>query len=109
MKQKKMLALLLSLAMIVTTVLGNGTFVSASATKATTGISYYVDSVNGNDDNDGTSETKAWKSLEKVNATTFKPGDKLRFKRGCSWSGLLSPKGSGEKGNPITIDAYGDS
>ena len=33
MKQKKMLALLLSLAMIVTTVLGNGTFVSASATK----------------------------------------------------------------------------
>ena len=69
MKQKKMLALLLSLAMIVTTVLGNGTFVSASATKATTGISYYVDSVNGNDDNDGTSETKAWKSLEKVNAT----------------------------------------
>lgn len=97
MKQKKMLALLLSLAMIVTTVLGNGTFVSASATKATTGISYYVDSVNGNDDNDGTSETKAWKSLEKVNATTFKPGDKLRFKRGCSWSGLLSPKGSGEK------------
>ena len=108
MKQKKMLALLLSLAMIVTTVLGNGTFVSASATKATTGISYYVDSVNGNDDNDGTSETKAWKSLEKVNATTFKPGDKLRFKRGCSWSGLLSPKGSGEKGNPITIDAYGD-
>ena len=54
MKQKKMLALLLSLAMIVTTVLGNGTFVSASATKATTGISYYVDSVNGNDDNDGT-------------------------------------------------------
>lgn len=66
MKQKKMLALLLSLAMIVTTVLGNGTFVSASATKATTGISYYVDSVNGNDDNDGTSETKAWKSLEKL-------------------------------------------
>lgn len=93
MKQKKMLALLLSLAMIVTTVLGNGTFVSASATKATTGISYYVDSVNGNDDNDGTSETKAWKSLEKVNATTFKPGDKLRFKRGCSAERSFKSKG----------------
>ncbi len=63
------------------TVLGNGTFVSASATRAkATGISYYVDSVNGNDDNDGTSETTAWKSLEKVNATTFKPGDKFRFR-----------------------------
>ena len=66
MKQKKMLALLLSLAMIVTTVLGNGTFVSASATKATTGISYYVDSVNGNDDNDGTSETKPGSHLKKL-------------------------------------------
>lgn len=108
MQQKKTFAILLSLAMIVTIVLGNGTFVSAATTEAITGISYYVDSVNGNDDNDGTSEAKAWKSLEKVNATTFKPGDKLRFKRGCSWSGLLSPKGSGEKGNPITIDAYGD-
>ena len=108
MQQKKTFAILLSLAMIVTIVLGNGTFVSAATTEAITGISYYVDSVNGNDDNDGTSEAKAWKSLEKVNATTFKPGDKLRFKRGCSWSGLLSPKGSGEKGKPITIDAYGD-
>lgn len=97
MQQKKTFAILLSLAMIVTIVLGNGTFVSAATTEAITGISYYVDSVNGNDDNDGTSEAKAWKSLEKVNATTFKPGDELRFKRGCSWSGLLSPKGSGEK------------
>lgn len=108
MQRKKTFAILLSLAMIVNIILGNGTFVSAATTEAITGISYYVDSVNGNDDNDGTSEEKAWKSLEKVNVTTFKPGDKLRFKRGCSWSGLLSPKGSGEKGKPITIDAYGD-
>ena len=68
MKQKKMLALLLSLAMIVTTVLGNGTFVSASATKATTGISYYVDSVNGNDDNDGTIDSP-FATIEKARDT----------------------------------------
>lgn len=53
MQQKKTFAILLSLAMIVTIVLGNGTFVSAATTEAITGISYYVDSVNGNDDNDG--------------------------------------------------------
>lgn len=110
MKRNRLLALFLSLALVVTTVMGNVTFAAADTENSAkaTGVSYYVDSENGNDDNDGTSETKAWKSLEKVNATTFKPGDKLRFKRGCSWSGLLSPKGSGEKGNPITIDAYGD-
>lgn len=46
MQQKKTFAILLSLAMIVTIVLGNGTFVSAATTEAITGISYYVDSVN---------------------------------------------------------------
>lgn len=50
MQQKKTFAILLSLAMIVTIVLGNGTFVSAATTEAITGISYYVDSVNGNDE-----------------------------------------------------------
>ena len=89
MKRNRFLALFLSLALVVTTVMGNVTFAAADTENSAkaTGVSYYVDSENGNDDNDGTSETKAWKSLEKVNATTFKPGDKLRFKRGCSWSG----------------------
>lgn len=46
--------------------------------------------------------------MKKLTQLLSSRGDKLRFKRGCSWSGLLSPKGSGEKGKPITIDAYGD-
>ena len=40
MQQKKTFAILLSLAMIVTIVLGNGTFVSAATTEAITGIQY---------------------------------------------------------------------
>ena len=110
MKKNRLLALFLSLALVVIAVMGNVTYAAADTENSAkaTGVSYYVDSENGNDINDGTSEETAWKSLEKVNETTFKPGDKLRFKRGCSWGGLLSPKGSGEKGNPITIDAYGD-
>lgn len=99
MKKNRLLALFLSLALVVIAVMGNVTYAAADTENSAkaTGVSYYVDSENGNDINDGTSEETAWKSLEKVNETTFKPGDKLRFKRGCSWGGLLSPKGSGEK------------
>ncbi|WP_236575879.1 discoidin domain-containing protein [Paenibacillus sp. USDA918EY] len=71
------------------------------------GTTYYVDSIGGNDGNSGTSESSAWKSLDKVNATTFAPGDKILFKAGGSWNGRLWPKGSGENGNPIVIDMYG--
>ena len=36
--------------------------------------SYYVDSVVGNDTNNGGSPDEAWRSLEKINVTTFQPG-----------------------------------
>ena len=36
----------------------------------------------GDDGNNGTSQDSAWRSLDKVNATTFAPGDKILFKAG---------------------------
>ena len=69
---------------------------------------YYVDSVEGDDGNDGTSPEKAWKSLEKVNATEFQPGDRILLRAGRSWSGQLWPKGSGTKEAPIVLDQYGE-
>lgn len=68
---------------------------------------YYVDSINGNDSNNGTSTSTAWKTFTKVNSTTFKPGDQILLKSDCSWNEMLNPKGSGDKGNPIIIDMYG--
>jgi hypothetical protein len=71
---------------------------------------YYVDSSRADDSGNGTSEATAWKSLAKVNATTFQPGDEIRFKRGGVWNGHLWPKGSGNgsvNGGPIVINAYG--
>lgn len=68
---------------------------------------YYVDSTAGNDANSGTSEGAPWRTLTKVNATTFQPGDVIRFKTGAVWTGRLNPKGSGAPGNPIVIDQYG--
>ncbi|MDF2524207.1 MAG: hypothetical protein K0R31_1848, partial [Clostridiales bacterium] len=69
---------------------------------------YYVDSVAGDDANDGLSEETAWSSLSKVNVTTFKAGDKILLKAGAVWTGTLFPQGSGTKGNPINIDMYGE-
>ena len=69
---------------------------------------YYVDSgapVGG----DGLTPQTAWRSVAQVNQkTSFYPGDKILFKRGCTFSGRqLMPKGSGQEGRPITIGSYG--
>ncbi|MGG1516609.1 DNRLRE domain-containing protein [Paenibacillus oryzisoli] len=71
------------------------------------GTTYYVDSISGNDSNSGTSTGSPWKTLSKVNGTTFAAGDKILFKAGSIWTGQLWPKGSGVSGNPIIIDQYG--
>ena len=73
----------------------------------TAGPAYYVDPVAGDDANAGTSESAPWKTLEKVNATTFTPGDRILFRRGGTWSGKLHPLGSGDATRPIVLDAYG--
>lgn len=71
------------------------------------GTTYYVDSRSGNDDHQGSSPSTAWKTLAKVNATVFSPGDSILFKSGSTWTGQLWPKGSGAEGRPIMIDKYG--
>jgi len=68
---------------------------------------YYIDAEKGNDTNSGHSPISAWASLEKVNQTEFKPGDKILFKSGSSWNGQLELKGSGSTDAPIQINKYG--
>ncbi|WP_316811337.1 hypothetical protein [Pedobacter heparinus] len=68
---------------------------------------YYVDNVNGNDSNNGTSTTTAWKNISKVNSVTFLPGNQILFKAGGSWTNRLRPLGSGTSGSPIVIGSYG--
>ena len=70
---------------------------------------YYVDAEFGDDDNDGISPERAWKTIAKVNETVFEPGDSILFKAGCSWEGeTLKPQGNGEEGNPIHVGKYGE-
>ena len=69
---------------------------------------YYVDSVGGNDNNTGTSQSTPWQNLTKVNTVTFTAGDQILLKCGSVWNGQqLYPKGSGTSGNPILVDMYG--
>lgn len=70
--------------------------------------SFYVDSATGSDVSDGGTPATAWRSLEKVNAATFHPGDRLLLKSGSAWTGLLHPQGSGSAADRIVLDRYGD-
>jgi len=74
---------------------------------AYTWTTYYVDSVSGNDSNNGTSTSTPWKTLTKVDSVTFNPGDCIRFKCGCTFTGLFYPLGSGDSNYPIWVDKYG--
>lgn len=68
---------------------------------------YYVDSVNGNDSNSGHSPESAWASLDKVNQTTFKPGDKILLANGSSFTNSLVLKNSaGTAEQIITVSNY---
>ena len=77
------------------------------AEAAVAGVTYYLDATGGSDSNAGTSTAAPWKSLAKVNAKTFQPGDQLLLKAGQVWSGQLWPKGSGAAGSPIVLSSYG--
>lgn len=70
---------------------------------------YYVASSDGNDSNSGTSQNLPWQSIEKLNSTSFSPGDQILMKRGDVWqsSVSLSIKSSGTENNRIVIGAYG--
>lgn len=76
------------------------------ANAANIGNTYYVDPA-GHDDSTGTSMAAAWKTLSKINASTFTPGDRILFKSGGIWNDTLHIKSSGTTEAPIIIDKYG--
>jgi len=68
---------------------------------------YYVSFSSGNDDNTGTSPQGAWETVNKVNSSSFSPGDKIVFKKGDIWRETLTIPSSGTAGNHITFGSYG--
>ncbi|HZT41335.1 MAG TPA: right-handed parallel beta-helix repeat-containing protein [Chthonomonadaceae bacterium] len=70
---------------------------------------YYVDGQAGSDRNPGTSPSHAWKSLARVNATTFSPGDRILFAGGQTFSGAIdfTQNDSGDARRPILLASFG--
>ena len=71
------------------------------------GSTYYVDATGGNDSNNGLSTAAAWKTISKVNSSSFLPGDTILLKRGEIWREKLTVPSGGSVGNPITLGSYG--
>ncbi|MDX2152992.1 MAG: right-handed parallel beta-helix repeat-containing protein [Bryobacteraceae bacterium] len=69
---------------------------------------YYVDVERGDDGNAGTSLEAPWRSLDKVNASRYEPGDRILFRAGQAWQGQLAVASSGAEGRPLVIDRYGE-
>lgn len=69
---------------------------------------FYVDSISGNDSNNGLSAESAFKTLSAAFSRCFVPGDSILLARGGSYKGGVELHSSGSKTAPIKISAYGD-
>jgi len=65
---------------------------------------YYVACDTGHDANEGLSELNAWQSASKVSRFNFTDGDKILFKRGCTWEDV-----SIKISRSVDFEAYGDA
>src|SRR6187431_3285048 len=87
---------------------GYGPSVGDSTNKKDARATIYYVSNQGNDANNGTSKKTAWRTIAKVNASRFEPGDKILFKKGDTWNERLNPPSSGSAGNAIIFGSYGN-
>ena len=67
---------------------------------------YFV-APSGSDDNAGTTQAKAWRTISKVNKSPLQPGDSVLLAGGKSFAGNLLITASGNKNAFITIGSYG--
>ncbi|MFE2937378.1 hypothetical protein ACFXG0_43260, partial [Streptomyces sp. NPDC059278] len=84
---------------------------SATATASTTGRDnsgqvQYVDCGAASGKENG-SRNRPWRTLDQVNGLNLKTGSSILLKRGSRCTGTLAPNGSGRKGDPMVIGAYG--
>lgn len=71
------------------------------------GNKYYV-SNNGNDTYNGLTIANAWKTIAKLNATLFYPGDSILFECNGLWRDALLFTSSGNSTVCITYGSYGE-
>ncbi len=108
MKKKLIVLVLVFVMCISSTALAAEEKKSMESAEITTGTTYYISSSMGNDDNDGLSADRPWKSFAKLPDLDLEAGDQVLLKCGDSWMEhftLNSPVGTEE--NPVVISSYG--
>lgn len=61
----------------------------------------------GSDSNNGLSSSAPWKTISKVNSSSFDPGDVILFQGGQTFSGSILSPSSGTASLPIVFGSYG--
>ncbi|UYZ64450.1 right-handed parallel beta-helix repeat-containing protein [Hymenobacter weizhouensis] len=81
---------------------------AAAAHAGPAGTTYFV-SPGGNDASAGTSPAQAWRSIGKVNAVDFRPGDRILLEGGQTFAGNLyfDAADSSTAARPIVLGSYG--
>jgi len=71
------------------------------------GVSYYIDSVRGSNNNSGLSPQSPWRDFTNINGKVLNPGDRLLLKRGSVINQQLQVSAHGAVDNWVEIGAYG--
>lgn len=74
---------------------------------AVDGEAYYVDSENGDDNNDGRTPKTAFRTVARANEVVLKNGESLLFRAGCEFEGSLTPRRERD-GTTVRIGRYGE-
>jgi len=83
---------------------------AAGQSSVLSSLTYYVDGLNGNDQNTGTAPQEAWQSIARINKVDFNPGDQLLFAGGQTFTGtlLFKQEDSGNQDHPIKVSSFGN-
>ena len=69
---------------------------------------FYVDNINGNDQNSGLSENEPLETLDAAFGNTLYAGNKVLLKSGGTYAGGVKLTANGTEEKPIVISSYGD-
>lgn len=98
---------LISILIVLTVLLSSFTLTSFSATDII-GTTYYVDSIDGNNENSGMSAEDAWKDLAGFTNEVLGAGDTVLFRKGGTYDCCVTLTNiEGTKDAPFVISSYG--